>query len=109
MVRNSSANAGNVGLIPGSGRSPGEGNGNPCQCSCLENPMEPGGRAMESMRLKTYDLMTKNNNLALACVKKKIYHEDENSGETRLGSLQESPWKTEMGRFFIARERKAIR
>ena len=46
--------------------------------------------AMESMRLKTYDLMTKNNNLALACVKKKIYHEDENSGE-RLGSLQESP------------------
>ena len=51
---------------------------------------EPGGRAMESMRLKTYDLMTKNNNLALACVKKKIYHEDENSGE-RLGSLQESP------------------
>jgi len=27
-------------LIPGSGRSPGEGNGNPFQCSCLENPMD---------------------------------------------------------------------
>ena len=33
---------GDVGLIPGSGRSPGEGNGNPLQYSCLENPMERG-------------------------------------------------------------------
>ena len=31
---------GNVGLIPGSGRSPGEGNGNPLQYSCLENSMD---------------------------------------------------------------------
>ena len=30
---------GDLGLIPGSGRSPGEGNGNPLQYSCLENPM----------------------------------------------------------------------
>ena len=33
---------GNVGLIPGSGRSPGEGNGNPLQYSCLGNPMDRG-------------------------------------------------------------------
>ena len=33
-------NAGNAGLIPGSGRSPGEGNGNPLQYSCLENPID---------------------------------------------------------------------
>ena len=33
-------NAGDLGLIPGSGRFPGEGNGNPLQYSCLENPME---------------------------------------------------------------------
>ena len=33
-------NAGHPGLIPGSGRSPGEGNGNPLQYSCLENPMD---------------------------------------------------------------------
>ena len=33
---------GDVGLIPGSGRSPGEGNGNPLQDSCLENPMDRG-------------------------------------------------------------------
>ena len=31
---------GDLGLIPGLGRSPGEGNGNPLQCSCLENPMD---------------------------------------------------------------------
>ena len=31
-----------VGLIPGSGRFPGEGNGNPLQYSCLENPMDRG-------------------------------------------------------------------
>ena len=34
--------AGNVGSIPGSGRSPGEGNGNPLQYSCLRNPMNGG-------------------------------------------------------------------
>ena len=45
MVKNSPINAGdirNVGLIPGSGRSPGGGNGNPFQNSCLENLMNRG-------------------------------------------------------------------
>jgi len=36
----SACNAADLGLIPGSGRSPGEGNGNPLQDSCLENPMD---------------------------------------------------------------------
>ena len=35
-------NAGDLGSIPGSGRSPGEGNGNPLQYSCLENSMDEG-------------------------------------------------------------------
>ena len=35
-------NAGDLGLIPGSGISPGEGNGNPLQYSCLRNPMDRG-------------------------------------------------------------------
>ena len=45
MVKNSPANAGDTrdaGLIPGSGRFPGVGNGNPLQYFCLENPMERG-------------------------------------------------------------------
>ena len=37
VVKNPPANAGNVGLIPGSGRSSGEENGNPLQYSCLQN------------------------------------------------------------------------
>ena len=40
--RESSANARDVSSIPGSGRAPGEGNGNPLQYSCLENPMDRG-------------------------------------------------------------------
>ena len=50
----SAYNAGDLGLIPGSGRSPGEGNGNPLQYSCLENLMdgEPGGlQSMGSQRV----------------------------------------------------------
>ena len=39
-VKASACNAGDLGLIPGSGRYPREGNGNPLQYSCLENPMD---------------------------------------------------------------------
>ena len=45
VVKNPLVNAGDIrdtGLIPGLGRSPGEGNGNPLQSSCLENPMDRG-------------------------------------------------------------------
>ena len=45
VVKNPSANVGdirNAGLIPGSGRAPGGGHGNPLQFSCLENPMDRG-------------------------------------------------------------------
>ena len=42
MVKNPSPNAGDMGAIPGSGRSPGEGNGNPLQYSCLENSEDRG-------------------------------------------------------------------
>ena len=41
-VKASACNAGDLGSIPGSGRYPGEGNGNPLQYSCLENPMDSG-------------------------------------------------------------------
>ena len=41
-VKSSASNVGDLSSIPGSGRSPEEENGNPPQCSCLENPMEGG-------------------------------------------------------------------
>ena len=42
MIKDLPANAGDVGSISGLGRSPGEGNGNPLQYSCLGNPMDRG-------------------------------------------------------------------
>ena len=53
MVKNLPANAGDLGSIPGSGISPGGGNGNPLQYSCLENPMDRGAwQATQSMGLQ---------------------------------------------------------
>ena len=59
--KESACNAGDLGSIPGSGRSPGEGNGNPLQYFCMENPMDRGAwwvtvhRAAKSrIRLRTY-------------------------------------------------------
>ena len=43
VIKNLPANSGDVGLVPGSDRSSGEGNGDPLQYSCLENPMDRGG------------------------------------------------------------------
>ena len=42
VIKNPPANAGDAGSVPGSGRSPGEGNGNLLQYSCLENSMDRG-------------------------------------------------------------------
>ena len=54
MVKNLPANAGDMGSIPGSGRSTGEANGNPRQYSCLGNPMDRGAwRAMGSQKSQT--------------------------------------------------------
>ena len=52
MVKNLPANAGDVrdvGSVPRSGRSPGGGNGNPLQYSCLEKPMDRGACKLQSM------------------------------------------------------------
>ena len=52
--KESACSAGDPALIPGSGRSPGEGNGNPLQYSCLENPMDRG--AWQSMGSQELDM-----------------------------------------------------
>ena len=49
MVKNLPANAGDVGLIPGWGRSPGGGHDNPVQYSCLENPWAEEPVGLQSM------------------------------------------------------------
>ena len=50
MIEASAYNGGDLGSIPGLGRSPGEGNGNPLQCSCLENSMDRKPGRLQSMR-----------------------------------------------------------
>jgi len=49
VVKNVPASAGDRSLIPGLGRSPGEGNGNPFQYSCLRNPMNRGAWELQSI------------------------------------------------------------
>ena len=63
--KESACNAGHPGSIPGSGRSPGEGNGNPLQYCCLENPMDGGawcatvhGVAKSRTRLSNFTSLT---------------------------------------------------
>ena len=68
MVKNPPAGAGDIGLIPRSGRSSGEGNSNPLQCSCLENPIQSLGsqrvmtvtRQQQQIKAQVYKLRNKN-------------------------------------------------
>ena len=59
--KSSAYNAGNLCLISGSGRYPGEGNGNPLQYSCLENPMDRGAwqATVHGMTRVRHDLATR--------------------------------------------------
>ena len=59
--KESACSAGDLGLIPVSGRSPGEGNGNPLQYSCLENPMDRGAwqAIVHGVTRVGHDLVTK--------------------------------------------------
>ena len=73
-VKASAWNAGDPGSIPGSGRSPGEGNGNPLLYSCLENPMEGGawwatvhGVAKSRTRLSDFTFFLSFQLLAIIC------------------------------------------
>ena len=71
MVKNLPSNARDMGSIPGLGRSPGEGNGNPLQYYCLGNLMdrEETGRlqSMGSQRIK-HNLVTKQQHLGKSCL-----------------------------------------
>ena len=77
VVKNPPANAGDTGSVPVSGRPPGEGNDNPLQDSCLENPMDRGtwqatvhGVAKE---LDTTEQLSNNN----SCLHNSEYTKDE--------------------------------
>ena len=56
VSKESICNAGDLSLIPGSGRTPGKGNGNPLQCSCLGNSKDRGAGRLQSMGHKDLDM-----------------------------------------------------
>ena len=62
MVKNSPVNAGDAGSIPGLGRFPGEGNGNPLQYSCLGSPITEEPCGLQSTGLKESDRTEQLNN-----------------------------------------------
>ena len=68
MVKESAYNAGNPGSIPGLGRSPGEGNGNPFQYSCLGNPWteEPGRLQSMGLQRVRHNLLSKQQQVLLS-------------------------------------------
>ena len=62
-IKNPPANAGDSGLIPGMGRSPGEGNGKPLQYPCLPNPVDRGtwkASVNRAQRVSTTEVSTHN-------------------------------------------------
>ena len=63
VVKNPPANVGDMGLIPGSGRSPGGGYGNPLQYSRLENPMDRGAWRATVHGVANSQTQLNNNNL----------------------------------------------
>ena len=67
VSKKSACNAGDPGSIPGSTRSPGGGNGNPLQYSCLENPMNGGAwqAIVHGIARVRHDLVTKSLSLLL--------------------------------------------
>ena len=63
VVKNPPANSGDAGSIPASGSSPGEGNGNPLQYSCLGNPVDRGAwQAIVHGVTKEFDMTLRLNN-----------------------------------------------
>ena len=61
VVKNLPVNSGDIGLIPGLGRSPGGGNGNPLQCSYLENPMGRGAWCIYKYMADSFCCITETN------------------------------------------------
>ena len=75
--KESACNAGDLGWIPGLGRSPGEGNGNPLQYSCLKNPMDRG-----AWQVTVHGLARVRHDLALSFFFISVSHKE-----------QSSPWR----------------
>ena len=93
VVKNPSANAGDTGLIPGSGRSPGRGNGNPLQYSCLENPMDRGAwrATVHGVQRVRYGWVTEHYQECLIWLCRAVMTGEEKAWRAHISSLSVSP------------------
>ena len=105
--KESACNAGDLGLIPGLGRSSGEGNVNPLQYSCLEIPRtgEPGGlQSMESQRVRHNLVTEKNNKREKKLIRNGIFFQGRNNTislkEARQSTQVIKTQKTDTGNYF---------
>ena len=85
----SAGDAGGTGSIPGSGRSPGEGNGNPFQYSCLGNPMDRGAWWATSWGRKELDMLEHARRIDRACYGNFCY-----SHEEELKRIKDTPYRS---------------
>ena len=95
--------AADLGLIPGSGKSPGEGNGNPLQYSCLENPTDRGLATVHGVARARHDLVTQpppksfscwQSHVALLFVTKFTFIKHTSSVENGMATHSHTPaWK----------------
>ena len=93
MAKESACNAGDTSLIPGSGRFPGEGNGNPLQ-SCLENPMDRGTWLVTVHRVtKSWTLLKRLSTHTHTQYQYQIFRSLQDTGEQDFSS-QERFWDT---------------
>ena len=81
MVKNPPANAGDMGSFPGSGRSPGGGNGNSLQYSCLGNPWTEQPCGLQSMRSQRagHDSVTEHEHTCYLCISFNPYNHTDTS------------------------------
>ena len=91
IVKKLSANAGNPGLIPRSGRSSGEGNGNPLWLSCLENSIDRGDwRATVHRIAKSWTRLSDEHYQLLVLARDRWVHQRE--GETSPMNTLKNMW-----------------
>ena len=91
--KESTCNAGDLGLIPGSGTSPGEGNGYPLQYSCLENPMDRESWATFLGATKRHSWVTKYAHSVLLIYSHKIWQYNKNLAPTKDWFLKNWCWE----------------
>ena len=114
MVKNPLDSTGDMGSMPGSGRSPGEGNGNPLHCSFLGNPTDRGAWLATVLELEL-DMTEQLNNRLLAKVMFDNHSQQKNQSKMPVSTTHTHthiyilPFNFEESRYSVYLKRKSLR